>query len=66
MTPTFRSTGNSDAVFTRTPQTEGQRLTIYGKLQPMRPDGEPSLWAGAALLIGLLIVATLAIVAVSA
>lgn len=74
MTPVWRSTGNSDAVFTRTPQTEGQRLTIYGKLVPMeRPAGEPSLWAGALIVLagfvfiaGAVTVVKLLIVAVSA
>ena len=47
-----RTTGNSDAVFNRKPQTEGQRLNMYGKLEPaLRQKGELTWWQGAALLI---------------
>ena len=52
MTPTYRTTGNSDAVFNRKPQTEGQRLNVYGKLEPqLRQEGELHWLTGAALLI---------------
>ena len=52
MTPTYRTSGNSDAVFNRKPQTEGQRLNVYGKLEPaLRQKGELTWWQGAGLLI---------------
>ena len=48
----IRTTGNSDAVFNRKPQTEGQRLNVYGKLEPaLRQKGEPHwLWSGLGII----------------
>ena len=64
MIPTYRNSDNSDAAFTRPAMSEACRLDIYGKLLPMaRPEGEPSLLQGTALLIGMAIVVMLLIVA---
>ena len=52
MTPVIRTSGDTDAAFTRPPMSEARRFDVYGKLLPMeRPEGELTWWQGAALLI---------------
>lgn len=64
MTPTYRTTGNSDAVFNRKPQTEGQRLNVYGKLEPaLRQKGELHWLTGGLLFIGCALVGLFAVLA---
>ena len=46
------------------PMTEARRTAVHGPLIPMeRPEGEPSLWQGALIVLGvMLLLGTVAVI----